>query len=602
MKVSFASLSSAGPIRTNNEDSIAFWQPEDEAERQQRGSISIVADGVGGHGNGEVASRMAVEIAVQKFKESSLSTPPKKLIKDIFNAANIALYDSDENESKPKRMATTLSVCIFRNKELSIGHVGDTRTYLIRAETIKQLTSDHSYTGMQVKLRLITEHEARASTMRSVLTRSVGHEPIINFDFKEMKLMKHDRIVQCTDGLYCFMNDGELLEGVDRLRMEEICPYLVSLAERRGTDDNLSVQVVQVEQIDEPKFYRPLSILQQTTPHSHAVTNEIQPGQTLDNRFQIEEVVSRSGMASIFKAKDLKNGDIVAVKIPHMQFESDVGFFTRFQREAEIGKKLNHPNILRFIDVPDQSRPYIAMEFLEGKTIAEMMNEVRPFPVDDAVQIASRICDALSHMHENKIVHRDLKPQNVMICKDGTLRIMDFGIAKSMEARRLTFAGLSSTMGTPDYMAPEQVKGRRGDSRTDIYSLGAMLYEMTTGHVPFEGPNPFIVMNSRLTGDPVAPRKRNPEIPPEIEEIILHAMEREPHERYSSAQEMKAELDNPATVALTGRHHHLALPKIWKTHWLGMRMTVLCVLIPIIVLVIAITLTHCGHHPHHGLR
>jgi len=599
MKVSFSSSTSPGPIRKTNEDSTGFWQPEDEEERQQRGSISVVADGVGGHGNGEIASRMAVDIAIRKFREAPLSLPPKKLLTEIFNAANIALYESVANDNRKTRMATTLSVCIFRNKELSIGHVGDTRVYLVRAETIKQLTGDHSYTGMQVKLRLITEHEARASTMRSMLTRSVGHEPIVSCDFKEMKLMKHDRIVQCTDGLYCFMNDGELCEGVDRLHMDEICPYLISLAERRGTDDNLSIQVVQVEQLDEPKFYRPLSILQKTQPHRNTVTHEILPGQTLDHRFEIEDVISRSGMASIFKATDLKTGDTVAVKIPHMQFEADVAFFSRFQREAEIGKQLNHPNILRFIEVGEQSRPYIAMEYLEGKTLADMMNEVRPFPVADAVQIASRICDALAHMHDQKIVHRDLKPQNVMICNDGSLRIMDFGIAKSMEARRLTFAGLTSTMGTPDYMAPEQVKGKRGDSRTDIYSLGAMLYEMTTGSVPFEGPNPFIVMNSRLTGDPVAPRKRNPEIPEEIEEIILHAMEREPHRRYESAQAMKAELDNPSTVHVTGRHHHLRLPKLWKTRWQGMRVVIISASAPIVLFLLAFALTHCGKHGHH---
>jgi serine/threonine-protein kinase len=597
MKVSNASLSSAGPVRQKNEDSVAFWQPEEEEERQMRGCISIVADGVGGHGNGDIASRMAVDIALKKFREADLSLPPKKLIKEIFNEANLALFDSGANDSKPIRMATTLSICIFRNKEISIGHVGDTRVYLVRGETIKQLTNDHSYTGMQVKLRLITEHEARASTMRSMLTRSVGNEPILKPDFKEIKLMKHDRIAQCTDGLYCFMNDGELCEGVDRLNMDEICPYLVALAERRGTDDNLSVQVVQIDQLDEPKYYRPLSILQKTTPHSNNVTHEIQAGQTLDNRFQIGEVISRSGMASIFKAKDTKTGETVAIKIPHMQFESDVAFFSRFQREAEIGKKLKHPNILHFIDVPDQSRPYIVMEYLEGKSLADTLNEVRPFPVSDAVQIGSRVCDALAHMHENNIIHRDLKPQNVMILKDGSLRIIDFGIAKSMEARRLTFAGLSSTMGTPDYMAPEQVKGRRGDARTDIYSLGAMLYEMTTGYVPFEGPNPFIVMNSRLTGDPVAPRKRNPEIPPEIEEIILHAMEREPHNRFASAADMKAQLDNPSSVTITGRHHYLTLPKLWKTRWHGMRMQILCVVIPLLVFAMALIWSHF-HHGH----
>jgi serine/threonine protein phosphatase PrpC len=598
MKVSSNSLSSPGPVRQKNEDTVSFWQPEDEEERQVRGSIAIVADGVGGHGNGDIASKMAVDLAIKKFRESNLALPVKKLMKEIFDEANIALYDSGANDNRSKRMATTLSVCIYRNKILHIGHVGDTRVYLVRAETIKQLTSDHSYTGMQVKLRLITEHEARASAMRSMLTKSVGNEPIISCDYKEVKLLKHDRIVQCTDGLYCFINDGELSEGVDRLPMEEICQYLVSLAERRGTDDNLTVQVVQVDQLEEAKFYKPLSILQKTTPHSTSVTNEIQPGQTLDSRFQIEEVVSRSGMASIYKAKDLKTGEIVAVKVPHMQFEADVAFFSRFQREAEIGKKLNHPNILRFIDVENQSRPYIAMEFLKGKTLADMLNDVRPFPVGDAVQIASRICDGLSHMHEHKIIHRDLKPQNVMLLNDGTLRILDFGIAKSMEARRLTFAGFTSTMGTPDYMAPEQVKGKRGDSRTDIYSLGAMLYEMTTGYVPFEGPNPFIVMNSRLTGDPVAPRKRNPEIPLEIEEIILHSMQREPHDRYQSAAEMKAELDNPASVKLLGRHHHLTLPKLWHTRWLGIRTTVISVVATLGLFLVALLLSHCRHGHH----
>ena len=156
-------------------------------------------------------------------------------------------------------------------------------------------------------------------------------------------------------------------------------------------------------------------------------------------------------------------------------------------------------------------------------------------------------------MHKKNVIHRDLKPENVMLCNDGSLRIMDFGIAKAAGLRRLTFTGFSPVMGTPDYMAPEQVKGKRGDERTDIYSLGAMLYEMVTGAVPFEGANPYIIMNSRLTGDPPAPRKVHSDIPPQVEEIILHAMERNPAERYPSAAAMKAELDDPEKVELTGR-------------------------------------------------
>jgi serine/threonine protein kinase len=325
---------------------------------------------------------------------------------------------------------------------------------------------------------------------------------------------------------------------------------------------------------------------------------EVQPNETLDDRFQIEGVISRSGMASIYKGRDLKTGQAVAVKIPHLQFESDPTSFARFQREAEIGQKLDHPNILRFLDVGEHSRPYIAMEYLEGKTLGDVMNEIRPMPISDAVQIAGQVCSALAHMHEHKIVHRDLKPQNIMICYDGSLRIMDFGIAKSTEMRRITFAGFSPAMGTPDYMAPEQVQGKRGDERTDIYSLGVVLYEMVTGSVPFDGENPFVVMNSRITSDPLAPRKLNREIPKEIEEIILHAMEREPHRRYASAAAMKAELDNPDEVKLTGRHQHLQSPQGLKTHWQGSKLIILSAILPVLVFVIAFILVRCHGVPH----
>jgi serine/threonine-protein kinase len=177
----------------------------------------------------------------------------------------------------------------------------------------------------------------------------------------------------------------------------------------------------------------------------------------------------------------------------------------------------------------------------------------------------------VAYLHRHKIVHRDLKPQNIMLCNDGSLRIMDFGIAKAVEMRRITFGSFSPTMGTPDYMAPEQVKGKRGDERTDIYSLGAILYEMLTGRMPFEGPNAYMVMNARLIGDPIAPSKIKPDIPPEVEEIVLHALEREPDDRYPSAEAMKAELDHPETVKVTNRAARLRRPAQWKPGWQTLR-------------------------------
>ena len=175
-----------------------------------------------------------------------------------------------------------------------------------------------------------------------------------------------------------------------------------------------------------------------------------------------------------------------------------------------------------------------------------------------------------------------------MLCDDGSIRMMDFGIAKAAGLRRLTFTGFSSAMGTPDYMAPEQVKGKRGDARTDLYCLGAMLYEMVTGQPPFEGESPYAIMNARLVGDPLAPRQINPEISPQVEEIILHAMEQQPYNRYPSAKAMKAEINAPDSVELTGRPERLRPPVAWQGNWRAMRLVVLAVLIPILVFLSAL--------------
>jgi serine/threonine-protein kinase len=598
MELNVFSLSSKGPVRPKNEDYAAFWEPEEVDERQTRGSISIIADGVGGHGSGDVASRLAVETAIRKFQECSPDTPAKAILREIFFAANLALYDSAENDRKATRMATTMNVCLFKGRDVHVGHVGDSRLYLVRQEEIKKLTSDHSMTGLQLKLRLMNEMEARVSHLRSMLTRSVGVEPIIRFDYKRVAAMQHDRYLQCTDGLYCFMNDGEIAEGVDRLKLDEICPYLVNLAERRGTDDNLTAQLIAVERVTPLKKEKPLSILTAAGKVVEVTDqNELHPDQVIDDRYRIVTKVSRSGMATIYKGYDIKDNHTVALKIPHMQYESDVGFFSRFEREAAIGRILDHPNILKFYE-PDakQSRPYIVMEFLEGKTLAQLLNDVKPFPIDDALQIAARIAGALAHMHEKGVVHRDLKPQNVMICKDGSLRIMDFGIARATDMRRLTFVGFTPAMGTPDYMAPEQVKGRRGDNRTDIYSLGAMLYEMVTGALPFEADNPFMVMNARVTGDPKAPREVNPAVPPEVEELILHAMERDPGKRFQSAKEMKEQLEDTSLVKLTGRSRHLRVPRVWSARWHGSRLTILSAAAPILLFGLMFLLSRCHHH------
>jgi serine/threonine-protein kinase len=292
--------------------------------------------------------------------------------------------------------------------------------------------------------------------------------------------------------------------------------------------------------------------------------DELPPGHVLDGRFELREAIGRSGMATIYRADDRVGGGSVAIKIPLMRVESDPVSFGRFQREARIGLALDDPLLLKFIQPPEnQSRPYIVTEFLDGCTLALVIHRTNPVPERDALRIASVICDALGHMHGRGVIHRDLKPANIMICRDRRLCLMDFGLAGEIDTRRGLLAGLTPLFGTPEYMAPEQVRNTVNDLRTDIYSLGVILYQMLTGVLPFNAEDPWAAAQMRVTGDPAAPRSLNPAITPQAEEIVLKAMRRDPAERYQTISSLQADLDAPERVHVTGLCNRLKAPS-WR--------------------------------------
>jgi serine/threonine-protein kinase len=308
------------------------------------------------------------------------------------------------------------------------------------------------------------------------------------------------------------------------------------------------------------------------------------PGSLLGDRFLLMEEIGRGGMATIFKAQDVcDERRAVAVKVPLPIFSSGVGAWSLFQQEEEIGRQLDHPFVLKFLPLPaDRRRAYVVTEYVPGQSLAAYLRAKRPLPEAEALAIASQICAAIEHVHARGIVHYDVKPDNVILCPDGTIRLIDFGLAHRAVASRWTLAGRPPPIASASHVAPEQIKRLRGRKSADIYAVGAILYEMLTGAVPFPGDDPFVVASVRTLGDPPAPRRLNPDVSPQAEEIALRALRRDPTERYAAAAAMKADLDRPEDVVVSGLAGRLRPVTRWLRVRRKLRYVVLVGVMPVL--------------------
>lgn len=269
---------------------------------------------------------------------------------------------------------------------------------------------------------------------------------------------------------------------------------------------------------------------------------DLNVGKKLDERYEITELIGVGGMADVYKAVDLMENKIVAVKILKPEFSGNEEFIRRFRNESKAIALLSHPNIVKIYDVGLKDEiQFIVMEYIDGITLKEFIDQQGVLRWQDALHFMIQILRALQHAHDKGIVHRDIKPQNIMLFADGTIKVMDFGIARFSRVDGKTLS--DKTIGSVHYISPEQARGDMTDERSDIYSVGVMLYEMLTGQKPYDGDNPVSIALKHMEEDPKAPREIVPAIPEALEEIVLHAMERDPAKRYQSAAEMIKDID-----------------------------------------------------------
>ncbi len=310
------------------------------------------------------------------------------------------------------------------------------------------------------------------------------------------------------------------------------------------------------------------------------------------DRYQIRASLAQGGMGTIYRAVDLTTGKEVALKIPDVMMIGDPAQYERFQRELEVMKTLRHPGIQRGIASGQFNRlPFLVTELVEGQSMRQLVRERAPLPSAEAGDLIRKIADAVAYCHENEIIHRDLKPENILITPQGQPIIIDFGLALTKGAHRITYSNLSGAAGTPEYMAPEQVEGQRGDRRTDLYAIGIMFYELLAGKPPFTGDTPLAIM-AQHTQAPLPRLDREcPGIPPQIAAIVAKCLQRDPNDRYPDLRAFIAALDHPETVDLAilekGTGASSAVP-FWRTPRAALVGTVALIILGVIACAFAL--------------
>jgi len=516
-----AGFSSLQGRRGDNQDFGTFTQPVGK-ELGLHGLAAAVADGMGGMKGGRVAAETCVRLFLDGYYSTSETLSVEQAAAHCLDAANSWIHSVGQRDANLAGMATTFSALILRHRQAHLIHVGDSRIYRLREETLEKLTEDHNF---------------KQPDMEHILYRAVGIEDTVCAQSATLALEAHDRFLLCSDGLHASLRESDLRAVLmARESPESSAQALTQMAFERGSQDNITALVLDVISLPPPDR----SLLQDAIT-ALPLRELPHVGEYVDG-YVLEKCISAGRYSSLFLAEDRASKQWVVLKFPHPNVASEREYYDAFLREAWIGARVHSPWVAEVVEPPPgrQTRLYTVMPYYVGKTLEQRIHPGGPVGLDEGVALALKLCKAIHALHRLRIIHRDIKPDNILLLDGGGLKLLDLGVARLPSFDE---APGSPIPGTPSYMAPEQFAGERGTVATDVFAAGATLFRVFgKGAYPYGEIEPFCT--PRFHGRRKSLAHCRPDLPSWLDAVLARALAVDPKERYADILELAYELEN----------------------------------------------------------
>ena len=513
-----AGAASATGRRDANEDRTAFCCGPSH-EMQRLGQLALIADGVGGGRGGGLAAALCARDFVEGYYALGDTQGVQQTALQVMGALNAWIHTQARNDPALAHAASTFSTLILRGRSAHVLHVGDTRIYRLGEGQLSRLTTDHTHSQPD---------------LRHVLFRAVGLEPTLRLDYACHGLREHDRFLLCSDGVHGSLDERRLRELLQfRGAPEEDSQRIVDAALAAGSADNASAVIVDVLVLPEAQTHELLEGIAALPLLPLPAAGSVVDG------FRVESVMSSGRYSCLYKATDTQADRTVVLKFPQPAVANAALYHQAFVREAWVAARVRSPFVGEVIELPHQrqTRLYSVLPFYDGQTLERrLLHAPRP-GLQEGGQIGLRLARALIALHRAGIVHRDVKPENVVLCADGGLKLIDLGVARLPRMEDFPAADIP---GTPSYMAPELLGGAPGDEGSDQFALGVTLYRMFTGHYPYGEVEPF---SHPRFGTPTPLTRHRPDLPAWLEHHLARAIHADPARRFGDLIEFTLELD-----------------------------------------------------------